>query len=949
MNLSRRAVRSKIRRVQLGLEELESRLTPAVHGALTSGILTVTADAANDQAAVRVSGTNVLVVDDATHATVLSTAIGNVQGISATGSGLAGQSVSLEGTLALPSGVTANGWTHIQQAGSYNVSTGGYVATASQSIVLTPGAGISTTTKDIDLSANQQNSPSAGNFVGIEVNDATITTAGTGNIDLEARGGNDATTANHYGIFLHNGAVVTSTFVPPPSPPGNLPFDDPRNVPVSPAIVIQQGWIRMNGTGGLGSSADVGVLIEDAHTTLTSLTMQIYINGTGGQSAAGGESGIVVQNGDTLGTVNLNGTGGSGASGNDGIEVNNATLSGSLTGHGGNGNGGGNVGILLTGGAHYLGGSLIGTGGGGSGNGNVGVLMNNGAQARNDNRLIGITGTGGGSGGDMNDGVLLQSNSSVTSSGKGISVQGTAGAGSNSVGLRADQSTALTGYTLEIAANSMSFQANLTATTTATLSPFTPGFGIVLGGSGGAGQLGLSDAELHLVTAATLEIRTDLGQSAFPGFPPPADIVVASPITQQGSGYQKLSLFSGDAIRSTNSASGGAVDISASSLYLQAFDGISLTVNVASLSALNGHLGNITLIDTNRATTLASNGILSTVNDSTISIQTAGFVIVDGPIRNEGNNGTVLLKEVGQPTPTGGADILIDATGTIQAAHVSLQGNANVHGLPGQTAEILAQDLSVISGGQIGSPTSPLVTQIGVLAATGSGGIYVSNNGPLTVGPVGNLGGIVLPAGDIVLSTSGPGNNILNVDGVVQTGSGNVTLVSHRIAVAGSVGGITVYPGSTIRTLWGSVVLSAANGLTLTPGSAVIAVGGPMSLVGGGESAAGGSVVVNGYVGAGQNLLVTGGTGNDTFTLNPMAGSSSVISAVGTSNDSYVIAPSAGTSFYLFGGANAIVVGASAHQPLRHLTQTGSGLSGSITFADFEQIVLDTVGQVMVF
>jgi hypothetical protein len=966
MKSSYRTARPKNRRIHLVIEELETRLTPAVHGALNGAILTVTADAANDQAAVQVSGSNLLVVDATANVTVFSTAVANVQGIAATGSGLAGQSVSLGGTLTLPGGVSASGWARLQQTGSYDVSLGGYSATVSETIVLTPGAGISVTDGDISLTANTQSSHSSGDFVGVDVDGATITTSGAGDISLQGQGGDDTTTAGHLGVYIHGGAAVSST----------SPIPRPRHEiqPGSFTYPPNGGVITIAGTGGQGSGQDFGVLVEDARTLVTSALVFIDISGIGGQSSESGETGIVVRNGAVLGNVSLNGTGGAGASDDDGIEMSNATVTGSMTGHGGSGNGGANIGIHLTTGAQFFGDELMGTGGSGSGNGNVGILLNNAAQFHDDSNLLRLIGTGGGAAGsDLNDGVSLEGNISVTSKGFGVSISGAAGAGTNSVGFRADQSSALTGRILDIAADTMIFAANLSATTTVTFSPITPGRGVSLGGASSAGFLGISDAELRLVTADTLEVHTDLHNGGLLWSPPvPADIVIASPIDASLSGFQTLSLNAGGAIRTRSGASSTTADVIAENLSLTAYDGISLTVDVTDLSASNQSQGDIRIDDTTSLTVAGQGsglpvwGVTNWAPNGTIELHSAGSINVDSPIINYDRKGGyplglgfVLGDDVG---PNGTVSLVIDGTqnqwenalfisslGSIRAGHVRLNINGQIQGTPGQVVEIEAQDLAITSGGPVGSASSPLVTQLGVLAASATGGIYLSNNGPLTVGPVGDLGGILLPAGDIVLSTIGPGDNTFNVDGLVQTGSGNVTLMSHRVAVAGSVGDITVYPGATVRTLWGSVVLVAANGVSLVPGSAVIAVGGPMSLVGGGEFASGGSVVVDGYVGAGQNLLVTGGTGDDTFALDPTSGSSSVISAVGTGNDSYVISPSTGTSFYLFGGANAIVVGASAHQPARHLSQTGSGLSGSITFADFEQIVLNSLGQVMFF
>jgi hypothetical protein len=116
------------------LEALECRYAPAVTGSLAGSTLAVSLTAAGDQGAVRVSGTDVQVVDLATSTPVFTTPVSGVTALSGTGNGLASTFLSLEGTLALPGGVTVTGVTTVQQLGSYFVSAGGYAVTASGAI-----------------------------------------------------------------------------------------------------------------------------------------------------------------------------------------------------------------------------------------------------------------------------------------------------------------------------------------------------------------------------------------------------------------------------------------------------------------------------------------------------------------------------------------------------------------------------------------------------------------------------------------------------------------------------------------------------------------------------------------------------------------------------------------------------------------------------------------------
>src|SRR5262249_18015154 len=70
--------------------------------------------------------------------------------------------------------------------------------------------GIKTKDGNINLQANTAGT-AAGNFVGIDVNAAAITSTGTGTISLSGTGGNDAATGFHIGILVHGGATVQSS------------------------------------------------------------------------------------------------------------------------------------------------------------------------------------------------------------------------------------------------------------------------------------------------------------------------------------------------------------------------------------------------------------------------------------------------------------------------------------------------------------------------------------------------------------------------------------------------------------------------------------------------------------------------------------------------------------------------------------------------------------------
>src|SRR5262249_43935904 len=141
----------------------------------------------------------------------------------------------------------------------------------------------------ITLSANQQTPATSGNFNGIEINNATVTSA-TGAILLQGKGGD--TGNNNYGVVLEGGTVVSST-----------------------GTGAGAATITLVGSSGGGTSASLGVLISDANTKITSVDGAIQITGTGGAGTSIQNDGIVIQvaaqvSSTGTATITLDGTGG---------------------------------------------------------------------------------------------------------------------------------------------------------------------------------------------------------------------------------------------------------------------------------------------------------------------------------------------------------------------------------------------------------------------------------------------------------------------------------------------------------------------------------------------------------------------------------------------------------------------------------------------------------------
>jgi hypothetical protein len=134
---------------------------------------------------------------------------------------------------------------------------------SSQRIVRVEGD-VSTVDGKISLQANQQATPTSGNFSGLDVNGGSVTASGVGAIDLRGRGGD--TDSFNYGVYVHNGALVEST-----------------------STSTSSGDITINGTGGESDGQqDNGVFLRNTTTKITSKFADIKITGAAlGTSTAG--------------------------------------------------------------------------------------------------------------------------------------------------------------------------------------------------------------------------------------------------------------------------------------------------------------------------------------------------------------------------------------------------------------------------------------------------------------------------------------------------------------------------------------------------------------------------------------------------------------------------------------------------------------------------------------
>lgn len=307
--------------------------------------------------------------------------------------------------------------------------TGTIDLTAVRALLVESESAISVVNGGLTLAANTAVTPLDGDFSGIEIGGAILTTSGTGTISLTGVGGSNAigSTSVVDGIRLIDGAQLRSLS-------GNT----------------FAGGITLDGTGGSGNLPNAGVLVLGSQ--ISSIAGEISLTGQGGDSVSGGGDGIVIDGGsilrstgssETAAPVTLDGTGGATGSGNRGVVIQGAgsgieTSDGwvSITGSGGGeATGESNRGVLISEA------SLVATGLGALqviGNGGLGfsqidgVQLENGALLRVHNGDLDIDGT---AGGGLGYGVFA----TPTSGNLEVSGQGwlyVTGSGMNAAGVR---------------------------------------------------------------------------------------------------------------------------------------------------------------------------------------------------------------------------------------------------------------------------------------------------------------------------------------------------------------------------------------------------------------------------------------------------------------------------------------------------------------------------------
>jgi hypothetical protein len=574
---------------------------------------------------------------------------------------------------------------------------------------------------------------------------ATVTVRGFGSTTAPF-GGNEGVLVQGTGsqITSNGGAVLVEGF-------GGGQSGGSRGVSVDfGGIITSAGTgagatVTVKGTGGLTSldgSSNHGVNVSGNGARITSSGGQVLVEGTGGGVGASNFNiGVLVESSaqissEGVGEVNVIGRGGntSGSGFNNfGVRVNSTnTLITSA---------GGNV-------------TVEGTGGGaGSGSSNYGVYVSSSGQIHaGGSGTVNVTGQGGNSSGSgsFNYGVFVESNNSqITSGGGAVFVTATGSMGSNPAeALRLQNNAAITsanGAPITITANSVEIVSGASinsGTGTTTIRPRTAGTLINLGGADASGILGLTSAELNLITAGTLVIgRNDIAMGT---------VTVSSAIAPANAAALQI-ITARNIVVSANLTSGSG--------------GLTLSANQQATPTAGNFIG----------VSIGSTAIVSAGGTGTVTALGRGGT---GGTFNDG------VRIDGASVTSSGGNIFIDGTGGgttgegNQNIGVWLRGNSLIAGV-GQA------DVTVKGQGGLGGDLN-----IGVFMSTGSPKI-TSQQGSITIEGTGGDGffshGVRLAEGLIESAADGSNSATINVTGT-KTGDASIRLdgANTRIQSAGA-------------------------------------------------------------------------------------------------------------------------------------------------------------------
>ncbi len=713
----------------------------------------------------------------------------------------------------------------------------GAVSLSAASIVVNANL---TAAGNVNLTANPAGTAS-GNFVGIDVNGATVESTG-GSVMLQGTGGT-GTSGSQYGVEIQGGGIIETTGT--------------------------SGTVTVLGTGGASAAGtSCGVYVTGTGSLVTSGGGNVTVTGTGGDTgtgAFGNDFGVDITLGAAVtaignGTVTIAGTGGIGGSGhNDGVLIGTdgsaSAVAGGVTiqGKGGTGSGGFNEGVVIDGivGSGGTGSTLSiqGTGGTGSAGSDVGVEVDvNGTVGSAGGNIL-VIGTGAASGND-DFGISVANGGNLTAAGSGtLALTGSGGsAGTAAINVQTGGNTLttdsgsllLTGDIIDLG------DPNSVSTTGAAqlfFQPQTASRPIILGGNDTAGSLVFTDSDLAAIASGWSSITIGSAQSTG-SITTAGNLTFNSNVNIQTVGGISLANTLDDSGNTVTLTSGGSISqtagITAAALSVNAESGITLnSANaVSSFMAVNSTGGAISL--TNTAATLVITGIAQngTAAGSNVTVKNTGNITTKGAITTTAaGNGAITLTASGDETI---------------GANVSTAGNGAISLTAGDSLTINSGDSLTINT---------------IVSAAGNGGISLTSGGGQTISA--NVS--AADSGDVTLTANAAGTttgNFIGIDVVgatIQSATGSVTLQgTGGTDSGGEQFGVQIQGGGSVQTTGGSgaVMVQGTGGASSGGDNVGVSVAGTGSIItsGGGPVTVQGTGGGTGSVGDNDGVSIEGAT-----------------------------------------------------------------------------------------
>ena len=598
---------------------------------------------------------------------------------------------------------------------------------------------------------------------------------------------------------------------------------NPAGVEISQASrVISLGTCMINGvgyqgaapSGGFGANPLSGVEITDANTILLSQG-DLDIEGQGSQVPGLPSTGVsivagahITAEGNSALIHGVGGGDGSTASGSDGVDINGAnTVVGinnndtALTVQGTGGiSGSSNIGVVVEAGAN-VGASgaaelfLIGNGGNGSGGGNLGVEITGSGTLVSSNSAaapMSITGTGASTLGSENYGVFVVAGAEVEDTGTGgLTITGTGGTGNSA-------------STFEVGVNVTGAQTEIQSSTDVKIKG--------TGGNNGSDSYGVaffSGAIVNVSGTANLLVKGTSGNginnndgvvvSDHPTnlISPDGNVNIVGTGNGSGTGNDGIFGSNGAEIRSTGA---GFVSLYASApsqspaIVLSGATGgcglstgsgsIFLTGNqidlgpAGSVQTTSGQVFSFQPYSSNYTTALGGGDTANELVLTDANIAAVSNTFGEWDIGNPSNDSTTSGPLVTNTNTTFGDNVTlfgsqITIRDTINDSNSSLGLNAVESIIQGTSGLLQAKALGLQAAVlAIGTSNAPILTQTSTLAAnTQTGGIFVSNTGPLAIGGGVNIGQI-------------------GQKGVQTTTSGDISIVNDNSITIGTKGDV---------------------------------------------------------------------------------------------------------------------------------------------------------------